>query len=578
MSDETEKMEDKMIYKIKAPGSSLRNSILMAFFLILTISGSIINIIFFNMIHSHLFDYGLDRTVVENISKEFILMGSGSMIAGIMSIMLLSMFLSKKITGPMKNLHMGIINVAQGKWDTRINIDTRDEIGGLAEGFNFMAEHIGNTMEKLEAAKEYTDNIVVSVPSILIVLSNRLNILSTNAAFDKLSEHFPSISLKQFILPLKAEIQKNLDTGEVMKKEIRLIPEGSKTSLIFSAMLSHIGTNVDNNGDEEKASVLLTITDITENRKMKELVLQSRQDWEDTFNMIPDMITVHDRDYNIINANSAAKEMLNLPLLDLYTSNKCYKYYHGSESAPEGCPSCNCYETKKPVTFEIFEPHLNKFVEIRAIPRMNDNNELIGLTHIVRDISLRKKIEHEHDQLLLAITKAKIEWELTFDSVEEFLIIIDNDLKITKCNRSFAEFTGKPVGDLIGKKCYDFFPGSQENGDDCKNLINSSHNLLTKKEIKTESGRWFYISHHPIRDENKETTHSVIIATEVTNLKIAQQRITESEEELKKKVNELEKFYDMAIGRELKMKELKKEIKNLNDGLFKDKKYDFAKK
>jgi PAS domain S-box-containing protein len=550
-------MENKMAYEINSTQSSLKNNILLAFFLILTISGSIINLTFPRIIIPHLSSHGLDRAVVEHISREFVIMETGITIAGILIVLCIALFLSSTITRPLNKLTRGLIDIAQGKWRTRIDIESNDEF---------------------EAAKEYTDNIVVSVPSILIVLSNRLNILSTNAAFDKLSEYFSSISLKQFLTPLKAEIQKNLETGELMKKEIRLIPEGSKTSLIFSAIVSRIGTNVDTNGDEEKASVLLTITDITENRKMKELVLQSKQDWEDTFNTIPDMITVHDRDYNIINANSAAKEMLNLPLLDLCTSNKCYKYYHGSESAPEGCPSCSCYETKKPAAFEIFEPHLNKFIEIRAIPRMNDNNELIGLIHIVRDISLRKKIEHELDQLLSVITKAKIEWELTFDSVAEFLIIIDNDLKISKCNSSFAEFTGKPAGDLIGKKCYDFFPCSRKNVDDCKNLINSSYELLTKNEIKTESGRWLYISHHPIRGENKENTHSVIIATEVTDLKIAQQRIRESEEELKKKVNELEKFYDMAIGRELKMKELKKEIKNLNDGLLKDNKYGFAKK
>lgn len=39
------------------------------------------------------------------------------------------------------------------------------------------------------------------------------------------------------------------------------------------------------------------------------------------------------------------------------------------------------------------------------------------------------------------------------------------------------------------------------------------------------------------------------------------------EEELKKKVRELEEFYEIAVGRELKMMELKKEIARLNEEL-----------
>jgi polyhydroxyalkanoate synthesis regulator phasin len=43
----------------------------------------------------------------------------------------------------------------------------------------------------------------------------------------------------------------------------------------------------------------------------------------------------------------------------------------------------------------------------------------------------------------------------------------------------------------------------------------------------------------------------------------------EAEEEIQKRVKELEDFYDMAIGRELRMIELKEEIANLKEELAK---------
>ncbi|MBM4135560.1 MAG: response regulator [Nitrospira sp.] len=51
-----------------------------------------------------------------------------------------------------------------------------------------------------------------------------------------------------------------------------------------------------------------------------------------------------------------------------------------------------------------------------------------------------------------------------------------------------------------------------------------------------------------------------------------QENLLKREEELKKKVKELEEFYNMAIGRELKMIELKKEIERLKNELGKYKK------
>ncbi len=559
-------MFDKITIETKPLKSSLRNNILLTFFLILAIGGVINNAIFFSIIQTTLSAEGLDPAVIDSIGKYFTVIGTGVTMAGILIVLLVALIFSETITRPLIKLTMGMIDIAGGKWNTRINISSNDELGQLAEGFNYMITHIDESLQKLKQSKEYTDNIVISVPSILIVLNCNMDVLSTNMAFDKLTEQFPTLSLNQFVTRLENEINANLDLGETINKEIDLVPDGSEANLIFSTVVSKIGDNCDDNKDETPR-VLLTITDITERIKMKELVLQSRQDWEDTFNTIPDMITIHDQDFNIIHANSNAKEMLNLPILDPARINKCYKYYHGTEHAPEGCPSCDCMHTGEAATFEVFEPHLNKFIEIRAIPRINDSGKLIGLIHIVRDINERKKIEEERNHLLTDITKAKIEWELTFDSAMEFILLIDKKLKITRCNKSFSDFVNKPVNEIVGHHCHEFFPCPHDQVEDCKENICSSDEFNLKSELQTSSGRWLYVSHRPIHDDKSKSLHSVIIATDVTKLKTTQDRVEVSEKELKKKVEDLEKFYDLAVGREIRMKDLKKQIKQLNTKL-----------
>jgi PAS domain S-box-containing protein len=136
------------------------------------------------------------------------------------------------------------------------------------------------------------------------------------------------------------------------------------------------------------------LLDVTEQKTLEDAVLQIRNDWEDTFDNMMDAVTVHDAEFNIVRANRAARELLKLPILN-GTPLKCCKYYHGTEHPPEDCPSCNCLSTKLPYSFEVFEPHLDIHMELRAIPRLDRDRRLVGLIHVVRDITERKRREED---------------------------------------------------------------------------------------------------------------------------------------------------------------------------------------
>jgi PAS domain S-box-containing protein len=145
-------------------------------------------------------------------------------------------------------------------------------------------------------------------------------------------------------------------------------------------------------------SIANLLASAIEHKKMEEKLFQISHDWQDTFNSITDMVTVHDKDFNIIHANKAAERILGLPLIKDLAGTKCFRFYHGTEMPPEGCPSCSCLKTGESATFEIFEPHLNMDIEIRAIPRFDSSHNMIGLVHVVRDITERKKLESQLQQ------------------------------------------------------------------------------------------------------------------------------------------------------------------------------------
>jgi two-component system sensor histidine kinase AtoS len=41
----------------------------------------------------------------------------------------------------------------------------------------------------------------------------------------------------------------------------------------------------------------------------------------------------------------------------------------------------------------MYEPHLDRFLEIRAMPRFDEKNQTIGLIHVIRDITEKKQVE-----------------------------------------------------------------------------------------------------------------------------------------------------------------------------------------
>ena len=130
-----------------------------------------------------------------------------------------------------------------------------------------------------------------------------------------------------------------------------------------------------------------------ENRKqIEQELIKAKTDWEDTFNTINDAITIHDNDFNIILSNKAAADLLGQSM-DTILSQKCFESYHGMGCPPDGCPSCLSFKNGEPSTTELFEPNLDKYIEIKAMPRFDAHGNTIGIVHVVRDITTRKKAE-----------------------------------------------------------------------------------------------------------------------------------------------------------------------------------------
>jgi PAS domain S-box-containing protein/putative nucleotidyltransferase with HDIG domain len=199
---------------------------------------------------------------------------------------------------------------------------------------------------------------------------------------------------------VKAALARTVEQDVLYEPEYRVVwPDGSVHYIAARGRLVR-----DDQGRPLRINGI--IWDITEGKQSEEAIVVAKNDWENTFNTVTDIITVHDEDFNIIRANPAAKAMFGLQLQEGMPLAKCFRFYHGTEKPPADCTSCQCLQTGKPSTAEVFEPHLNKYLEIRAMPRFGSDGRVVGLIHVVRDITERKKAEEQLQQTLESLRKA----------------------------------------------------------------------------------------------------------------------------------------------------------------------------
>jgi PAS domain S-box-containing protein len=179
------------------------------------------------------------------------------------------------------------------------------------------------------------------------------------------------------------------------------------------------------------------------------------------------------------------------------------------------------------------------------------------------------RIQEAEDELRVSAHQ----WRVTFDAINDGILLMDAEGRVLRCNRAMAEIVGKPFGDIVGQLYVDILPVSREEGG------NAAFRWppISRQEITWQVGiRWFQATMHPATD-NGTSQGAVTVVTDITDRRRQEEEIrllnTSLEErvrelqqsrlELHEKINDLEQFEDVVVGRELKMIEMEKEIERL---------------
>ncbi len=285
----------------------------------------------------------------------------------------------------------------------------------------------------------------------------------------------------------------------------------------------------------ERDYVNLYGSDITERKRAEEAILRAKEEWELTFNTVPDLVAILDPQHRIIRVNKAMADSLGVTP-EQCIGLLCYEAIHRQSQPPEFCPhALTCKDGQQHVA-EVHEPRLGGDFLVSTTPLCDPQGQLIGAVHVARDITMRKQMEQElkiETDTLMAI----------MENTNAQIAYLDPQLNFVKVNSPYIQGCGHCAEELIGRNHFDLFPNS-ENEAIFKRVVETGESVrfyakpfeyIDQPERGVTYWDWSLV---PVKDDAGQVQGLVFSLLDVTSLKRMEEELRRSRDGLEQKVQE----------------------------------------
>jgi PAS domain S-box-containing protein len=220
--------------------------------------------------------------------------------------------------------------------------------------------------------------------------------------------------------------------------------------------------------------------EITKLKLTEEALNQTSSLLQNTFDAVPDLLTVHDRNLRVILSNWRDREDINEE--ERRSLPYCYACYMLRDTPCEPCPTLEVFHTGHAVRMEMRNPYTHRTLEVRAYPVLKASGDFELVTEHVRDITetkqaeealrqahadLQQRVAEQTKELRQEIEERKRAEETVrlayaynrslIEASIDPLMTIGPDGRITDVNRAAERITGCSRDELIGTDFSDYF-------------------------------------------------------------------------------------------------------------------------
>ncbi|GFO53487.1 hypothetical protein GMSM_04940 [Geomonas sp. Red276] len=179
--------------------------------------------------------------------------------------------------------------------------------------------------------------------------------------------------------------------------------------------------------------------ELTDLKRTEEAIRRGKEQWERTFDSVPDLIAIMDGRHRIVRANRAMAERLGVSPRECI-GQVCYHSVHGTEHPPGNCPHALSLVDGREHQAEIYEERLGGYFLVSTTPLFNEEGVMTGTVHVARDITERKRTEEAHARLAAIVA-----------SSDDAIIAKDLDGTILTWNDGAERMFGYRAGEMVGR-------------------------------------------------------------------------------------------------------------------------------
>ena len=271
------------------------------------------------------------------------------------------------------------------------------------------------------------------------------------------------------------------------------------------------------------------VRDITERKVAEKKLKESEMKYRHLFENSPFFIGIVDTTGKLIDSNFAINEFMSLhtkedvlgknfnEILSLNDKNKVLipTFAELFKSSLNGIK-------KEPFEFELFRSVRDSIWLSVEGSSLEINGKKV-LQFFIQDITERKQVEK-------ALKQAVNQWSTTFDAMTDSVFLLNLENTIIQCNKATLEMLGKSeYQEIIGHSCCELLHDLSEPIDWCP-MERMKVTGISESSIAQMGDKWVQVSVDPVLDDNDNPIGAVHVIYDITERKIAEALLKESEE------------------------------------------------